>query len=76
MNTKKDNINPDHYKKANFECIEVMREVYGKEQLASFCRLNAFKYLFRHEKKGGVEDLKKAMWYLEKLISIYNEVQF
>mgnify|MGYP000859980997 CR=1 FL=1 len=76
MNTQKDNINPDHYKRNKLECIDVMREVYGKEQLMSFCRLNTFKYLFRHELKNGVEDLKKAQWYLEKLISLYDEVQF
>lgn len=69
-------INPKHYKSSSFECIEVMREIYGKEQLESFCRLNAFKYLFRHQKKNGVEDLEKARWYLNKLIDLENEVSF
>lgn len=69
-------INPKHYKSSSFECIEVMRAIYGKEQLESFCRLNAFKYLFRHQKKNGVEDLEKARWYLNKLIDLENEVSF
>jgi len=29
---------------------------------------NVVKYLCRYKKKNGVEDLKKAMWYLESLI--------
>lgn len=61
------NVNhPTHYQGGKFECIEVMREVFGNEEVKSFCKLNAFKYLWRAEKKNGKEDIEKAIWYLMK----------
>lgn len=70
-----DNINPNHYKVASIECIDIMQEIYGKESVKEFCRLNAFKYLYRHLHKGKpIEDLEKARWYLDKLIKIEKEV--
>ena len=55
---------PAHYCIGKYECIEVMTEVFGVEAVQAFCRLNAFKYLFRSDRKNGVEDIKKANWYL------------
>ncbi len=60
--------NPYHYASGKYECIEVMRDTFGDEMLKSFCLLNAFKYLYRHHKKNGVEDLKKARFYLDYAI--------
>jgi hypothetical protein len=60
--------NPYHYASGKYECIEVMRDTFGDEMLKSFCLLNAFKYLYRHHKKNGVEDLKKARFYLDYVI--------
>ena len=54
---------PKHYD-GKYECIEVMRDVFGEDAVKSFCILNAFKYICRHNKKNGTEDLKKAKWYL------------
>ena len=60
------NINhPDHYKTGNYECIEVMKEIFGEEKVKDFCKMNAFKYLWRSDRKNGDEDLKKAKWYLD-----------
>ena len=56
---------PDHYKTGNYECIEVMKEIFGEEKVKDFCKLNAFKYLWRSDRKNGNEDLKKAKWYLD-----------
>ena len=68
---KDEEINhPDRYAGGNFECIEVMADVFGKEAVKDFCLLNAFKYIWRQEKKGGVEDVKKAVWYLNKYIEL------
>lgn len=61
---------PEHYKTGDFECIDVMIETQGKEPTQEFCILNAFKYIYRHRRKGGVEDLKKARWYLDKAIEL------
>lgn len=65
-----DNVNhPNHYT-GKYECIDVMAETQGVEAVKNFCICNAFKYLWRHGKKNGVEDVKKAAWYLNKFIEL------
>ena len=61
---------PDHYKSGNFECIDVMIDIFGKDAVKNFCQLNAFKYLWRAEKKNGAEDIAKATWYLNKFTEL------
>lgn len=61
---------PDRYASGNFECIDVMIDVFGKESVQQFCILNAFKYIWRAEKKNGVKDIKKAVWYLNKYVEL------
>ena len=72
VNSPKDEeINhPDRYAGGKFECIDIMLDVFGKEAVKHFCLLNAFKYIWRQEKKGGVQDTKKAVWYLNKYIEL------
>ena len=66
-----DNINhPSHYETGWFECIDVMLETQGKEATAGFCIGNAFKYLYRHRRKNGKEDIEKAIWYLNKYLEL------
>lgn len=66
-----DNVNhPGHYESGKFECIEVMEETQGTEAVMDFCICNAFKYLYRHNRKNGLEDIKKARWYLDKFIEL------
>lgn len=48
---------PSHYESGKFECIEVMLETQGKEAVMDFCLCNAFKYLYRHNRKNGIEDI-------------------
>ena len=55
---------PFHYNTSKYECIEVMREVFGDEKLKIWCVLNAFKYLYRCYYKNGDQDLEKATYYL------------
>ena len=64
---------PDRYAGGKFECIDVMLDVFGADAVKHFCILNAFKYLWRSEKKNGVEDIKKAVWYLNKYIELGGE---
>ena len=61
---------PDRYASGKFECIDVMIDVFGTDAVKHFCILNAFKYIWRAEKKNGVEDIKKAVWYLNKFIEL------
>lgn len=65
-----DNVNhPKHYIQRDFECIDILRSLLGKQGFESYCRGNCLKYLWRYEDKGGIEDLKKCRWYLNELIS-------
>jgi len=66
-----DNVNnPAHYNKGSIECIDalavVCEDLRGMEAV---CTANAIKYLWRWKHKNGVEDLKKAKWYIERLIN-------
>ena len=62
---------PDHYNSSKYECIDVMVDVFGKEKVKAFAHLNALKYIWRSGKKGSeTEDLKKAIWYLQKELEL------
>lgn len=66
-----DNINhPKHYELDKIECIDAMEMTQGRGAVMSFCLCNAFKYLWRHGRKNGLEDIKKARWYLDKYIEL------
>ena len=71
---KPDPVNrPAHYTSGGIECIDAMQAAFGAEAVKDFCLCNAFKYLWRHRQKNGVEDLKKARWYLNRLITAMEE---
>lgn len=67
-----DNVDkPDHYTYGKLECIDAIREVTNGNAatgIEAFCLGNVLKYLWRYKHKNGIEDLKKAKWYLERLI--------
>ena len=66
----KDNVNrPSHYTKGKVECIDAIESAtVGKTGIDAVCVANVIKYLWRYEEKNGLEDIKKAQWYLQKLI--------
>lgn len=59
---------PKHYCSGSVELVDVWRASMSHEELCGFFRGNILKYIFRCERKNGVEDLKKARVYLEWLI--------
>lgn len=65
--SQKDTINPDHYKTGGIEVIDFMQAKLTKEQFEGFLVGNALKYLSRYQHKNGIEDIKKAEWYVTKL---------
>lgn len=66
-----DNVNhPAHYNQGGIECIDAMISAFGNASVMDFCALNAFKYIFRHKQKGGLEDMKKAAWYIGKYLEL------
>lgn len=65
-----DNVNhPKHYNTGKIECIDCIESVVtNKVGIEAVCTANVIKYLFRYEAKNGLEDVRKAQWYLAKLI--------
>jgi len=66
INIKEDAVNPKHYKDhpSGVECIIITEHM-------DFCIGNAVKYLWRAGKKDdNVQDLKKAIWYIERKIKL------
>ena len=63
-------INPAHYQKGGVECIEAIEASMSKEAFKGFLKGNCIKYIYRYENKNGAEDLKKAEWYLLRLIAL------
>ena len=58
---------PQHYNQGGIECWDAMEAAFGIEKVKVFCHLNAFKYLWRTLDKNGVNDINKAIVYLNKL---------
>ena len=58
------NVNhPAHYNSMNYECIDVMRDVFGDDAVKTWIKLNIFKYSWRADHKNGDEDVAKIAWY-------------
>jgi|TARA_E500000305_G_scaffold32588_1_gene24684 hypothetical protein len=70
LSTEEDMVNnPTHYNKSGIECIDAIQSMTD-EGFEYYLQGNIMKYLWRYRYKNGVEDLKKAEWYLHKLIKI------
>lgn len=60
---------PSHYTQGSIECIDAIAEVVKHlDGMEAMCTGNAIKYLWRWRHKNGVEDLKKAQWYIQRMI--------
>jgi len=70
----KDMVNsPSHYTQGNIECIEAIAEVVKHlDGMEAMCTGNAIKYLWRWKHKNGTEDLKKAVWYIQRMIDEFD----
>lgn len=65
---KEEKVNhPSHYTQGKVETIEILKEFLTKEEFEGFLKGNVLKYLHRYKYKNGLEDLKKASWYLDEL---------
>ena len=61
---KEQAINPPHYQQGSIEVIDFILD-----QNFNYLEGNIIKYVSRYKYKNGLEDLKKAHWYLERLIN-------
>lgn len=65
-----DSVNhPSHYTQGAIETIEYMESFLTPEEFCGGCKMNIVKYVSREKYKNGIEDLKKARWYLDRLIT-------
>ena len=64
---------PPHYNQGGIEAIDYIQQQL-EEGFVSYCLGNCMKYIHRHRYKNGEEDLKKALWYLQKAIDNYEYV--
>jgi len=65
---------PIHYNEGKVECIEYIHQQLGSS-FPAYLEGNVIKYVHRHKyKNSNIEDLRKARWYLSKLIEYYEEL--
>ena len=68
---KKEMVNhPAHYNQGKYECIDEMIALFGTKAVIGFCMCNIYKYKTRASHKNGEEDLRKADWYMDKLLEL------
>ncbi len=68
---KPDTVNhPPHYTDGGIEAIEAIEAALSNEEFRGYCKGNCLKYIWREKHKGGTESLKKAQWYLDRLIAL------
>lgn len=59
---------PQHYTQGGIECIDALEAAtVGLTGIEAICTANAIKYLWRWKHKNGVQDIDKAIWYLNRL---------
>lgn len=61
---------PSHYHRNSIDVIKFSELQFDKKELQGFYRINILKYVTRFDRKNKVEDLKKAQFYLDKLIKL------
>jgi hypothetical protein len=62
---------PSHYiDGGGVECIEAIESALTNEEYRGYIKGNIQKYVWRERHKGGTESLKKARWYLDRLIQL------
>ena len=67
---------PQHYTQGGIECIDALKAAtVGKRGIEAVCVANVIKYLWRYEEKNGIEDIRKAKFYVERLLKELEESQ-
>jgi hypothetical protein len=71
-----DPINPSHYKHLPAEAIDIIEAAIAKapSNQSAFLQGQVIKYLLRCWSKKGIEDLRKAKWYLDRLVSGFDDL--
>ena len=72
MEDKKEMVNhPSHYCQGDMECIDGLIGAFGRKEVATFCKINAMKYIWRlGHKDDEAQEIGKIKWYLDKYIEL------
>jgi hypothetical protein len=68
MSAREYQVGGTHYASKRIQPWDAMEDWMSKEEFQGYLRGNAIKYIARYKEKGGVEDLRKARHYLDRLI--------
>lgn len=64
-------IRPSHYNQGSIECIDAMVSAFGRKEVATFCKINAMKYIWRlGHKDDEAQEIGKIKWYLDKYLEL------
>lgn len=64
-------IKPKHYNQGSIEAIDAMISAYGADEVRTFCKINAMKYLWRLGRKDNeAQEIGKIRWYLDKYVEL------
>lgn len=64
-------IRPSHYNQGDIECIDAMVSAFGRKEVATFCKINAMKYIWRlGHKDEEAQEIGKIKWYLDKYLEL------
>lgn len=64
---------PAHYNQSDIECIDAIKASMTLAEFQSYLKGNVLKYLWRYRHKNGLEDVKKAQWYINRLAAELEE---
>lgn len=65
---------PDHYKVGGIETLDFIEAKLSVEEFNGYCLGNVLKYISRYKQKNGLEDIKKAQFYLNKVVDKMSKV--
>lgn len=64
-------IRPSYYNDSDISCIDAMVSAFGRKEVASFCKINAMKYVWRlGHKDEEAQEIGKIKWYLDKYLEL------
>lgn len=61
---------PAHYRQGEVECIAAIRAALTPEEYRGYLKGNIIKYTWRERMKGGLQSVRKARWYVKRLVEV------
>lgn len=66
-----DAVHPKHYQlPGGMRVVDIEQAVFGRAALMEHCLCSATEYILRHKRKNGLEDIRKAYWWIGKYLDL------